>query len=464
MFSKEVYIQRRKKLKELVGSGLIVITGNLDSPMNCKDNIYKFRQDSTFLYFFGLDEPGLNATIDCDTGEEVIYGNDISMDDIIWMGPQKSMKNKAEQCGIENTCTTSKIFETVKKARQSGQAIHILPPYRSTNKIFLSELLVCAVAEVVNFVSASLIRACVLLRSTKEKVEINLIEQQMDNAYLMHTTAMWMAQPGTNEYQISGALEGIALSANGALSFPIILTKNGQTLHNHNHNNMLQKGDLLLVDAGCESPMHYATDHTRTSPVGGTFSNNQKEIYEIVLSANNAAAKMAKPGVLFRDCHLEAATVITSGLKALGIMKGDVHEAVKEGAHALFFPHGLGHMMGLDVHDMEDYGEDFVGYTETITRSKQFGTRNLRLARKLEPNFVITNEPGIYFIPDLIDLWQSEKKHSAFINYERLARYKNFGGIRLEDDLLITEEGSRNLGKRIPITPNDVEAVVNGLK
>ncbi len=464
MFSKEVYMQRRQKLMKAVGNGLILLTGNRHSPMNCAGNTYKFRQDSTFLYFFGLDEADVNATLDCDSGVVTVYGNDLSMDDIIWMGPQPSLRDKAGLCGVEHTKTAADIFTVVKDAKKAGQTVHILPPYRPENKIFLAELLNCPIAALDTYPSDILIRSCVALRSVKEKVELLEIEHQMDNAYLMHTTAMWMAQPGTYEHQISGALEGIALGANGAVSFPIILARNGQTLHNHNHDNMLQKGDLLLVDAGCESQLHYATDHTRTSPVGGKFTNQQREIYDIVLAANNAATAMAKPGVLYRDCHLTAARVIAAGLKEVGLMKGDVDEAVALGAHALFFPHGLGHMMGLDVHDMEDYGEDYVGYTDSIKRSTQFGTCNLRLARALEPNFVVTNEPGIYFIPELMDLWKSENKFRDFILYEKLERYRTFGGIRLEDDIVITEGGSRNLGKRIPITPDEVEAVVNGLQ
>lgn len=463
MFDSEVYIQRRKKLKELVGSGLIILTGNIDSPMNCPANTYKFRQDSSFLYFFGLDEPGLNAIIDCDNGTEMLFGKDFDMEDIIWMGPQPKLKEKAADTGITQTDSPSAFTNKVQKALTSKQPIHILPPYRPENKIFLADVLKCNISELQKFVSEPLIKACVTLRSIKEQCEIDEIEHQMDVAYLMHTTAMWMAQPGTNEHQISGALEGIALGANGAISFPIILTKDGQTLHNHYHGNALQKGDLLLVDAGAESMMHYATDHTRTSPVGGKFSNRQKDIYQIVLDANNAATEMAKPGIPYFDCHMKAAETIASGLINLGIMKGNVQEAIHSGAHALFFPHGLGHMMGLDVHDMEDYGEDYIGYNDSWKRSTQFGTRNLRLARELEPGFVITNEPGIYFIPELIDLWKSEKLHSDFINYDKVEQYRHFGGIRLEDDLLITKDGNRNLGKRIPITIDEVEKVVQGL-
>lgn len=463
MFETSVYVKRRKRLKELVGNGFIILTGNVDAPMNYSANTYKFRQDSTFLYFFGLDDPGLNAIIDCDSGNEIIFGQDLTMDDIIWMGPQPSLKSKANDAGIDVTGSLKELFLYAAKAIQSKQTIHILPPYRAENKILLSEVLNCPIAKLATYVSERLIKACVTLRSIKEIGEIVEIENQMDVAYLMHTTAMWMAQPGASEHQITGAVEGIALGDNGMVSFPVILTRNGQTLHNHYHGNTLQKGDLLLVDAGCESPMHYATDHTRTSAVGGQFTNRQKDIYQIVLDANNKATAAAKPGIPYVDCHNIAAKAIVSSLKEMGIMKGDVSEAVEAGAHALFFPHGLGHMMGLDVHDMEDYGEDFVGYTDTIKRSSQFGTCNLRLGRELQTNFVVTNEPGIYFIPELIDLWKSQKKHQDFINYNKIDGFRDFGGIRLEDDLLITENGARNLGKRIPITIEEVESVIQGL-
>lgn len=459
MFHPELYAERRSKLRAEVGSGLIVITGNGDVPVNYLGNPYKFRQDSTFLYFFGIDTQGLNAVLDCDLGRDIIFGDELTMDDIVWMGPQKKLKDKALECGVDTVMTAQLFSDYLRKAREKKQPIHLLPAYRAENKIVLAEILQCYPAQLSYYVSEKLIKACVKLRSIKDVYEIREIEQQMDMAYQMHTTAMRMANPGVFEHEIAGAIEGLALGANGMVSFPVILTKNGKTLHNHYHGNQLQAGDLMLVDAGCESVRHYATDHTRTSPVSGKFTQQQREIYEIVLSANNISTQAAKPGVYYRDCHLLAAKTIAAGLMELGIMQGNVEEAVQAGAHALFFPHGLGHMMGLDVHDMEDYGEDFVGYDENVQRSTQFGTRNLRLGRALQENFVITNEPGIYFIPELIDQWKAENINSEFINYSKLEAYRNFGGIRLEDDLLITSTGARNLGKRIPITIDEVEAM-----
>ncbi len=462
MFEAHVYKNRRSHLKSLVKSGLIIIPGNEESPMNYPDNTYKFRQDSTFLYFFGLDFPGLNAVIDCDSGEEIIFGNDFSIDDIIWTGPQPKLAELALAADIKQTGPKAELATKVKKAVQQNQPIHILPQYRGDTKILLSEIIGCTPAQLSKYVSETLIKSIVSMRSVKEPWELEEIERQMEVAYLMHTTAMRMAQPGATEYQIAGAIEGIALSGNGMISFPIILSKNGQTLHGHSHANTLSKGDLMLVDAGSESVMHYATDHTRTTPVGGVFSQKQKEIYEIVRKANDAAIEASAPGVLFRDCHMIAAKTVASGLKDLGLMKGNIDDAVAAGAHAMFFPHGLGHHMGLDVHDMEGYGEDYVGYDETIKRSTQFGTRNLRMGKALKENYVLTTEPGIYFIPELIDKWQAEKVNTDFINFDKVNTYRDFGGIRLEDDIVITAEGSRILGKRIPITVDEVEATVSG--
>ncbi len=301
------------------------------------------------------------------------------------------------------------------------------------------------------------------MRSIKEACEIAEIEKACDIGYKMHTTAMMMAKVGETERNIAGSLEGIANSLGCSPSFPIILSQNGETLHNHDHSQVLKEGRLLLCDAGAESVSHYASDFTRTIPVGGRFTQRQKDIYNIVLAANNKAIEIAKPGIPYIQVHLESAKVIAAGLKELGLMKGDVNEAVINGAHTLFLPHGLGHMMGLDVHDMEDLGENHVGYDDEITRSDQFGTAYVRLGRKLQEGFVITVEPGIYFIPALLEKWKSEMINSAFINFDKVAEYIGFGGIRLEDDILITSKGCRLLGsKRIPITVDEVEKTVLG--
>ena len=457
MFKEEVYIKRRKKLKEIMGNGILFFPGNTDAAFNYPANIYNFRQDSSFLYFFGLDQPDLAGIIDADAGEDYIFGNDFDMDDIIWMGEQESIKDRAAQVGVKNTGTSKDLGELISIASKKSQKIHILPLYRHATIIQLADLLSVRHDEVKNYVSKKLIKAVVSLSSIKDEYEIAEIEKAVDTAYLMHTTSMKMAMPGTIEQEIAGRIEGIAISNGGSVSFPIILSMHGETLHNHHHNNVLETGRMMVTDAGCESPLHYASDITRTVPVGGKFNQRQKEIYEIVLEANMNVINSCKPEVFYKDMHLLAVKTIAKGLKELGIMKGDVDEAVKQGAHALFMPHGLGHMMGLDVHDMEGFGEDYVGYDEEVSRSEQFGLAFLRLARRLKKGFVITVEPGIYFIPALIDLWKKENKFTDFINYDKVETYKDFGGIRIEDDLLITDTGCRVLGKPIPKTVEEIE-------
>jgi len=461
MFGKEIYISRRKALKNKSLKGIALILGNVDSPMNYTDNTFHFRQDSTFLYFFGLDFPGLAGVIDFDNGEDYLYGNDVDIEDIIWMGPQVPLKENALHAGVENTAPVASLFDFISSAIKQGRKIHFLPPYRGENKLFLQKLLGISALRIQNYPSIELIKAIVDLRSIKEACEIAEIEKACAAGYDMHVTAMKMAKPGVWEQKITGVLEGIANSHGGMVSFPIILTQNGETLHNHNHSKYLQEGKLMLTDAGAETGLHYASDFTRTVPVGGKFTQKQREIYEIVLAANNKATELIRPGITYLSVHLAVAEVIASGLKNVGLMKGDVKEAVKKGAHAMFFPHGLGHMMGLDVHDMEDLGQIYVGYDDEIRPINQFGTAYLRLGRKLQTGFVITNEPGIYFIPALIDKWQSEKINTDFINFEKVNEYRDFGGIRLEDDILVTENGSRILGTRVPINPEEVEEIVS---
>ncbi|MGQ1787008.1 MULTISPECIES: aminopeptidase P family protein [unclassified Saccharicrinis] len=460
MFTKETYINRRKRLKSKLNKGIALILGNVDASMNYPHNTYHFRQDSTFLYFFGLDYQGLAGVIDFDRGEEMIFGDDFTMDDIIWMGPQAKLTENAEKVGIFRTYPLSKLKEIVRAAVSSGRTVHFTPPYRGKNMITLGELLDVHPAKVEEKASTELIKACITLRSVKEPCEIEEMERHMATAYAMHTTAMKMALPGKTEQEVTGIIEGVSMSGGGMTSFPVICSVRGETLHNHYHGNTLKQGDLLLVDAGSESPLHYATDHTRTSPVGGRFTQKQREIYQIVVDTNNNALAATKPGVRYKDVHLLACKTIAAGLKEVGLMKGDMDEAVAQGAHALFMPHGLGHMIGLDVHDMEDYDQRLVGYNDEVQPSSQFGLSALRMGRRLEPNFVVTNEPGIYFIPALIDQWKAEGKFNDFINYEKLESYKSFGGIRLEDDVLVTETGSRILGERIPIDPEDVEQMV----
>jgi Xaa-Pro aminopeptidase len=460
MFEKKVYIDRRQKLRSSLSDGIVLLLGNVDSPMNYPANTFHFRQDSTFLYFFGLDFQGLAAIIDVESGEEIIFGDDADIEDIIWMGPQDSMAEKAARSGVGKTLPFIDIFETIRKAIQLGRRVHFLPPYRAENKILLKELTGIDVNIQKDYVSLDLIKAVVSQRSIKGPMEIAEIEKACEIGYKMHLTAMKMAVPGIWEQSIAGMIEGIAVAGGGMLSFPVILSQNGETLHNHDHSQMLSNGRMLIVDAGAETAMHYASDFTRTIPVGGTFSARQRDIYNIVLAANNEATRLIRPGVSYLSVHLAVSEIIAGGLKELGLMKGDVGEAVAAGAHALFFPHGLGHMMGLDVHDMEDLGQIHVGYDDEIRPAGQFGTGYLRLGRKLQTGFVITNEPGIYFIPALIDKWKAEKINHDFINFDKVEDFKGFGGVRIEDDILVTSDGCRLLGTRVPVHPADIQELV----
>lgn len=461
MFETSVYKNRRARLKEKVKSGLVLILGNGEAPANYTDNTYKFRQDSSFLYFFGLNQPGFAGVIDIDSGDEYIFGNDVDMDDIIWMGPQPSVKDMAARVGVSKTAPFARLADCMKTAISQGRRIHFLPPYRFRNMLLLEELLGIRPALVKNYASLELIKAVVDLRSVKEPCEIEEITKACNIGYKMHTAAMRNCKPGVKEQYIAGLIEGIAASYGSMVSFPVILSQNGETLHNHDHSQILQEGRMMLTDAGAEEVSHYCSDFTRTVPVGGKFLTRQKEVYNIVLAANNKAIEIAKPGVTYQYVHLEVCKVLAQGLKDLGLMKGDVNEAVAAGAHALFMPHGLGHMMGLDVHDMEDLGQIYVGYDDETRPIDQFGTSSLRMGRRLQEGFVITDEPGCYFIPALIDQWRAQGMHKEFLNYDKIETFKDFGGIRLEDDILIIPGGSRFLGdKRTPITVEEVEEIM----
>ena len=459
MFKSEVYNRRREELHKKVKSGIALFISNTEAAMNYPDNTYHFRQDSDFLYYFGLDLPGFTGLMDFDSGKDRIFSNDIDMDDIIWMGPQPKVKDLALKCGITETAPMVKLEETIKNALSKKRKIHFLPPYRGETKITLGKLLKENPCQMKTNASVDLIKAVISMRSIKEKIEIDEIEKAVEIAYEMHVTAMKMCKPGVREQDIFGTLEGIALSKGGGTSFPIILSINGQTLHNHSHGNILSKGKMMVTDAGAETNLHYASDITRTTPVGGKFNEKQRDIYEIVLKANTEAIKATKPGMSNRDLHFMACKIITSEMKNLGLMKGDVDEAVASGAHALFMPHGLGHLMGLDVHDMEALGENFIGYNDEVKRSEQFGTAFLRFALPYKPGHVFTVEPGCYFIPELIEKWKAEGKFKEFINYSKIDAYMSIGGIRIEDNVLITEKGHKILGKPIPKTVKEVESV-----
>lgn len=459
MFSSKTYIERRNELKKIMKSGILFFPGAVDTPMNYRANTYKFRQDSTFLYYFGIDSPDLAAVIDVDNNREIIFGNDRDIDDIVWMGPEKLISEKAAEVGVSETRPMSQLTNSLKSHITNGEKIHHLPQHQAQIKIEFEKWLEINPNQVDSKSSKEFISAVVKQRSIKSSEEVAEIEKALEISYLMNTFAMKKSAPGVLEKQIYGSIEGLTLGLGNGVSFPIIFSINGETLHNHNHENTMKAGDLALLDSGAESLLHYASDITRTFPVSGKFSDKQKDIYNIVLNSQLNAINSIKPDVSYKEIHLQTAKIIASGLKDLGLMKGNIDDAVNEGAHALFYPHGLGHMLGLDVHDMEGLGEGFVGYDETTQRSEQFGLAYLRLAKKLHTGFVITVEPGIYFIPQLYNIWKSENKLSNFINYDKVANYLDFGGIRIEDDVLVTENGSKVLGK-LPI-PKTVEEVEN---
>jgi Xaa-Pro aminopeptidase len=461
MFNAKTYINRRNELKKKMKNGLILFLGNNESPMNYTDNTYHYRQDSTFLYYFGLDRAELAAIIDVDENKEIIFGNDFTIDMIVWMGPQPTIRKQAANCGVKNTAPLNELETYCATAVKQGRKIHFVPQYRHDCVLTMHKLLGLAPKRVNDYASMELIKNIAEQRLIKSQEEISEIEKAVDIAYEMHTAAMRFAKPGMYEREVAGFIEGLALSLGSGLAFPPIFSRNVQTLHNHYYGNKLKDGDLVVNDSGAETTNHYASDITRTFPVNGKFSPVQKDIYEIVLTANLTAIKEVKPKLNFKSIHLKAANVITEGLKALGIMKGDTQNAVDAGAHALFFPHGLGHLMGLDVHDMESYGENNIAYDSKTKRSTQFGLKSLRYARPLVPGVVLTVEPGIYFIPQLIDKWQNEKKFTEFINYNKVNKYKKFSGVRIEDDIVVTKTGCRVLGKPIAKTVEEVESVAS---
>lgn len=457
MFNAATYAERRKLLRKAVGSGLMIFLANEESPMNYPANTYHYRQDSSFLYFFGLASPGLAAIVDADEGRDTLYGNDLGIEDIIWEGQLPKLKDRALEAGVRRTAPRAAFGEAVKAALAAGRTVHYLPPYRHDNKLVLSELLGIPVEDLKAKASTAFIKAAVAQRLFKSKEEIREMESAVAVSREMYLAAMNLAKPGRYEYQVSGAMEGIALAYGMHLAFPPIVTVNGQIFHMHSHDNVLAKGRMLVCDCGAEAASGYASDITRSIPVGGKFNARQKAVYEIVLAGQTTAIASIKPGVNYKDIHLQTARLMAAGLKDLGLMKGDTAAAVEAGAHALFFPHGLGHNIGLDVHDMEDYGENHVGYGEKVERSRQFGLAYLRMARELKPGHVLTVEPGLYFVPALVALWRKEKKHRDFIVYEAIEKWLDFGGVRLEDDVLVTEKGRRVLGPPIPKTVAEVE-------
>ena len=457
MFNKETYIQRRSELKKLVGNGVIILFGNNESPANYPANAYApMRQDSSFLYYFGQHRDGLVGVIDIDNDEEILFGDDIDVEDIVWMGYTPSVADLAAEVGVSKTAPIKELTSYIK--HQSSN-IHFLPPYRHDTKIQIMDLLGIHPAKQKEAASLPLIQAIVKMRATKSAEEIAYIEAACDVGYAMHTTAQLLIRPGVTERFVAGQVDGIARSLAQGNSFATIFSQHGEIMHGSPSDAKLEDGRLVLCDAGCELN-DYCSDHTRTMPVNGKFSQRQLEIYSIVEACHDYVLEVAKPGVKYADVHFAVCRLMTERLKELGLMKGDTDAAVAAGAHAMFLPHGLGHMMGMDVHDMEGLGQIYVGFDdETRPNLEQFGTNCLRMGRRLEEGFVLTDEPGIYFIPALIDDWKASGHCKEFLDFEKLETYKDFGGIRIEDDILITKEGCRFLGsKRIPYHPKDVEA------
>ena len=468
MFSKEVYARRRQTLVAKMADsaaegkrGIALFIGNTEAPAQYKDNCYKFRQDSTWLYFFGIDQPLYAATIDLDNGNETIFANDVEIGDIIWMGPQPSVASVAASVGVEKSAPYTDLNAAVAKVIAEGRPVHFVKPSRYYNTMKIASLLGCGTDEVAGRFSLALTKAIISMRLVKEDCEIEAIDDACNLGYEMHTVARNSIVPGIIEQEIVGKMDGVTLSKGWGVSFPTILTQHGETLHNHLHDKIIEPGKLMVIDAGAESNVHYASDFTRTYPTSGKFTAKQREIYQIVCDCNEFAFSMTRPGISYREVHLKTMHLMLEELRALDIVRGDVQDMVEAGIAGLFMPHGLGHNMGLDVHDMEDYGENYVGYDDDQSRSPQLGLGSLRMARKLVPSNVITDEPGIYFIPALIEKWKSEKTDQGFVNYQKLESYYDFGGIRLEDDVLVTADGARRLGKkRLPISPDDVEAAM----
>lgn len=458
MFNEETYVRRRAELKRLVKNGIVILFGNNEAPANYPANAYyPFRQDSAFLYYFGQHRDGLVGVIDIDNDQETLIGNDIDIEDIVWCGAVDSVKDMATQVGVANAAPMKELKTVCNRALESHRKIHFLPPYRHDTMIQIMDLLGIHPNLQRESASLDLIKAVVKMRSTKEPQEIEAIERACEVGYLMHTTAMRLTRPGVTERFVGGQVDGITGSYSSKVSFPTIFTQHGEIMHGGPSDNILESGRLALCDAGCELD-DYCSDNTRTYPVSGKFTQRQLDIYRIVESCHDYTLEVAKPGVRWYDVHMNVCRLMTERLKEIGLMKGDTEEAVQAGAHAMFMPHGLGHMMGMDVHDMEGLGQQYVGFDEETRPSTQFGTNCLRMGRRLEENFVMTDEPGIYFIPALIDEWRASGHCKEWLNFELLETYKDFGGIRIEDDILITKDGCRFLGKnRIPYHPKDVE-------
>ena len=464
MFSKHTYMSRRNELKRLVGSGVIILFGNNESPCNYPSNAYSpFRQDSSFLYYFGLAQPGLVGVIDVDNDSELLFGDDIDIEDIVWYGSVDSVSQMAASVGVARTAPMSALSQLCSQARAAGRTLHFLPPYRHDTMLTITDLLGIHHSRQRDEASLTLIRAVVKMRSSKTAEEVAELEKAAAIGYQMHTTAMRLARPGVTEKYVGGQVDGIARSLGAQVSFATIFSQHGEIMHGNPSMALLEEGRLALCDAGAETMSHYCSDNTRTFPVSGRFTERQLDIYRIVEECHDYVLTVARPGVCYRDVHFGVCRLMTERLKELGLMHGNTDDAVSAGAHAMFLPHGLGHMMGMDVHDMEGLGQIYVGFDDEVRPNlEQFGTNALRMGRRLEEGFVVTDEPGIYFIPALIDDWKASGHCKDFLNFDLLETYKDFGGIRIEDDVLITADGCRFIGeKRIPYHPADVEQFLN---
>ncbi len=459
MFDAKIYQRRRDRLVEKMSGGVVLLMGNNESPMNYADNCYPFRQDSSFLYFIGIDKPGLAAIIDLDENKTIVFGDDFTVAQIVWMGPQPTIAEMAAASGVSKTQKRAALNDYLQSAAKQNREVHFLPPYRADNLIEIADALNQKPNEVKNSVSKELIRAVIDLRLIKGAEEIKEIEKALAVSKEMHVEAMKMTRPGIYERDVVAKMEAVAYSHRCRPGYPPIFSINGQTLHNHDHDNLMKDGDMVVNDTGADSPMHYASDITRTIPVGGKFDERQRTLYELILEIEKTSIRTSKPGVKFRDVHIAAGRMLLEGLKDFDLVRGDMAEAAEIGVQGLFFQCGLGHMMGLDTHDMEDLGEELVGYDSETTRSEQFGLCYLRLARALEPGFLITVEPGVYFIPELIDQWRAENKFADFVNYDKVEGFRGFGGIRIEDNVLITKTGQQILGEPIPKSVSEVEAL-----
>ena len=461
MFTAEIYALRREELRRRVGSGLILLPGNVESPMNYPNNTYHFRQDSTFLYYFGHNVPLLAGVIDADSGVETLYGDDFTVDDIIWMGPQTTIQDLALQVGVANSKPLAKLYDDVQRAIAQGRQVHYLPPYRGETKLMLCDLLGIAPSMLHARKSLDMLFAVAEMREKKGPEEIAAMEEAFNIGYQMHTAAMRSTLVGRSEHEVAGIVDGMAYTYGTGPSFTTILSQHGEVLHNHDHSGILESGRLLLCDCGGEHMNGYVSDHTRTFPVNGKFTDKQKDIYNIVLKAHDDAAAALRPGMMYMDLSNVAQRSLLEGLKDLDLVRGSVDDAMAAGAGFLFMPHGLGHGMGLDVHDCENIGERSFSFEDFAERAKASACCITRQYWRLMPGTVLSDEPGIYFIPALIDKYRAEGKLQGIVNYDKLEEYRDFGGIRLEDDLIVTETGSKMMGdKMIPITVEDVEAMV----